>query len=167
MCMVDMTHRCVWHDAFFLEHAHSPREKSLFAKVLVTWRFHMDDTTHSCVRHDSSICGACLILLGEYPRGMSLFARVRVTWLLHMWDMTHSYVRHDLSMSRSWQWWVNGWDTVTHCIDGCVTPQRVTNEACPYYAHRMPYFAVLFPRIFPHTSSWMIGCYAEGFRPKP
>jgi len=64
----DMTHSCVWQDAF----------------ICVTWIIYMCDMTYSYVWHDSFICVTWLVM--------------RETWLIHVFAMMHTWVRHDSCM---------------------------------------------------------------------
>ena len=66
--VAQMTHLCVWHDAF----------------MCVTWLIHVCDMTHSCVWHDSFMC--------------DMTHESRVTYLIYttqIWAMTYSRVWHD------------------------------------------------------------------------
>jgi len=87
----DMSHSCVWHDAF----------------MCVTWLIHVFDMTHSYVWHDSFICVRWLLHVWHD-------SYTCVTWLVHMCEMTYSYVWHDSFTCVTWL--IHVFDMTSPCV---------------------------------------------------
>jgi len=120
--LCDMTHSCVWHDAFMsvtwcihmcdVTHSYVWHDSFIWVTWLiwyvwhnpftcVTWLIHMCDTTHSYGWHDAFTCMTWLIHMGDMAHSQVWHDPfICVTWLIH--DMTHSYVWHDPFIYVTW-----------------------------------------------------------------